>query len=150
MQQDIRNLQRLYIEKYRNCCKYPKGSGLQDSRAAAGGVITGGQYATLSPHGWCKLRMGNTWRIVDCSIQRAYGTKLYLVTRKTYPYRLRCDKTYPLKVSSGKVKKMLSDSFLHLSDSIFFCISSDQLSMAMDLPVIPIQYCWPLWELPDI
>lgn len=75
-----------------------------DSRVTAGGVTARGQYAALSPHGWCELRMGNAWRIVDCSMQRVYGAKLYLVTRKTYPYRLRCDKTYILTVSSGKVK----------------------------------------------
>lgn len=76
-----------------------------DARVACGAVTARGAYAALSPHGWCEIKCGNSWRMLDCSMQRAHTDKnLCLVTRKQYPFRLRCDKVYTMKSSSGTIK----------------------------------------------
>ncbi|MCD7762525.1 MAG: hypothetical protein LUI14_04895 [Lachnospiraceae bacterium] len=75
-----------------------------DSRLAVGGV-TSSSTRSLSAHGWCEVKIGSTWKMIDCSMQRAYTNKnLFLVKRSSYPFRLRCDKTYTMSVSNGKVK----------------------------------------------
>ena len=76
-----------------------------DVRVACGAVTARGAQAPLSLHGWCEVKYGKTWRMIDCSMQRAYTNKnLYLVTRKQYPFRLRCDKVYKMTSGNGVVK----------------------------------------------
>ena len=63
-----------------------------DSRVAVGGVTARGPAAPLSLHGWCEVKYGKSWRMLDCSMQRAHlDRNLCLVTRKKYPFRLRCE-----------------------------------------------------------
>ena len=55
-----------------------------DSRVAVGGVTARGPAAPLSLHGWCEVKYGKSWRMLDCSMQRAHlDRNLCLVTRKT-------------------------------------------------------------------
>lgn len=76
-----------------------------DSRVAVGGVTARGSAAPLSLHGWCEVKYGKSWRMLDCSMQRAHlDRNLCLVTRKKYPFRLRCDKVYTMTVKNAKVK----------------------------------------------
>ena len=76
-----------------------------DSRVAVGGVTARGPTAPLSLHGWCEVKYGKSWRMLDCSMQRAHlDRNLCLVTRKKYPFRLRCDKVYTMTVKNAKVK----------------------------------------------
>lgn len=76
-----------------------------DSRVAVGGVTARGPTAPLSLHGWCEVKYGKSWRMLDCSMQRAHlDRNLCLVTRKKYPFRLRCDKVYTMTVKKAKVK----------------------------------------------
>lgn len=76
-----------------------------DSRVAVGGVTARGSAAPLSLHGWCEVKYGKSWRMLDCSMQRAHHDRnLCLVTRKKYPFRLRCDKVYTMTVKNAKVK----------------------------------------------
>lgn len=75
-----------------------------DSRFAEGGVTAWGPTHPLSLHGWCEVRVDSGWKMIDCSMQNGHpDAKLFFVARNKYPYRLRCDKTYALNVSSGKV-----------------------------------------------
>lgn len=76
-----------------------------DSRVAVGRVTARGPAAPLSLHGWCEVKYGKSWRMLDCSMQRAHHDRnLCLVTRKKYPFRLRCDKVYTMTVKNAKVK----------------------------------------------
>lgn len=76
-----------------------------DSCVAVGGVTARGPAAPLSLHGWCEVKYGKSWRMLDCSMQRAHlDRNLCLVTRKKYPFRLRCDKVYTMTVKNAKVK----------------------------------------------
>lgn len=76
-----------------------------DSRVAVGGVTARGPAAPLSLHGWCEVKYGKSWRMLDCSMQRAHHDRnLCLVTRKKYPFRLLCDKVYTMTVKNAKVK----------------------------------------------
>ena len=76
-----------------------------DSRVAVGGVTARGPAAPLSLHGWCEVKYGKSWRMLDCSMQRAHlDRNLCLVTRKKYPFPLRCDKVYTMTVKNAKVK----------------------------------------------
>lgn len=76
-----------------------------DSRVAVGGVTARGPAAPISLHGWCEVKYGKSWRMLDCSMQRAHlDRNLCLVTRKKYPFRLRCDKVYTMTVKNAKVK----------------------------------------------
>ena len=94
-----------------NCYRY--GSAMAyigrvlgyDTRLAVGAVTSRGPRASLSPHGWCEIKIGKNWKMIDCSMQRFNLKKnLFLVTRKKYPYRLRCDKVHAMVVRNGKVK----------------------------------------------
>ena len=76
-----------------------------DARVACGAVAAREPYAALSPHGWCEVKYGNAWKMLDCSMQRVHTNKnLCLVTRKQYPFRLRCDRVYTMKSSYGTIK----------------------------------------------
>lgn len=76
-----------------------------DSRVAGGGVTARGPWYPMSEHGWCEVRIGSSWRMIDCSMQRAHTNhNLFLVKRSNYPFWLRCDKTYALKIKDGKPK----------------------------------------------
>lgn len=75
-----------------------------ESRLAAGGVTA---YAgrQLSPHGWCEIKIGSSWKMCDCSMQNSHKDhNLYLVARERYPFRLRCDKTFSLIAKNGKIQ----------------------------------------------
>ena len=72
-----------------------------DSRVTIGGV-TAYAYRNLSPHGWCEVNMNGAWYMIDVSMQRHHpDANLYLVSRASYPSRLRCDSDYYLTVSDG-------------------------------------------------
>lgn len=99
----------MFQKKCGNCYRY--GAALSyiarvlgyESRVGVGGV-TAHAGSNLSAHGWCEILIGNTWKMCDCSMQRSYRNhNLYMVTRKEYPFRLRCDKVYKLNVLNGKV-----------------------------------------------
>ena len=76
-----------------------------DSRVAVGGVTARGKYASLSLHGWCEVKYRRSWRMIDCSMQRAHMERnLYLVTRRQYPFRLRCDRVYNMVVRNARVR----------------------------------------------
>lgn len=76
-----------------------------DSRVAVGGVTARGKYAALSLHGWCEVKYRRSWRMIDCSMQRAHMDRnLYLVTRRQYPFRLRCDRVYNMVVRNARVR----------------------------------------------
>ena len=76
-----------------------------DSRVAVGGVTARGPAAPLSLHGWCEVKYGKSWRMLDCSMQRAHIERnLYLVTRRQYPFRLRCDRVYNMVVRNARVR----------------------------------------------
>lgn len=99
----------MFTNKKGNCYRY--GAALAyiarvlgyDSRVAAGGV-TAYAYTSLSAHGWCEILIGSTWKMCDCSMQNAHRDKnLFLVARKDYPFRLRCDQVYTMNASNGKI-----------------------------------------------
>ena len=76
-----------------------------DSRVAVGGVTARGKYASLSLHGWCEVKYRRSWRMIDCSMQRAHMERnLYLVIRRQYPFRLRCDRVYNMVVRNARVR----------------------------------------------
>ncbi|MCD7745324.1 MAG: hypothetical protein LUI13_08615 [Lachnospiraceae bacterium] len=92
-----------------NCYRYASAMAYiarvlgYDSRVSVGGVNSYGG-TTLSPHGWCEVKVGSTWRIIDCSIQNRHpDVSLFLVTRKSFPYLLRCNSTFRMTVKNGKV-----------------------------------------------
>ena len=75
-----------------------------ESRVVGGGVTARGAGYPLSEHGWCEVRIGSSWRMIDCSMQRAHTNKnLFLVKRSRYPFRLRCDRVYTMKIKDGKL-----------------------------------------------
>lgn len=99
----------MFTRKQGNCYRYASALAYiarvlgYDSRVAVGGV-TARTYGSLSPHGWCEVKIGDTWKVCDCSMQRAYSTrKLFLVNRNTYPFRLRCDHVYRLSSKNGRI-----------------------------------------------
>lgn len=101
----------MFSAKRGNCYRYASAMAYigrvlgYDTRVAVGAVTARGPKAPLSPHGWCEVKIGNTWKMIDCSMQRANMKRsLYLVTRKKYPYRLKCNKEYTMSVQNGKVK----------------------------------------------
>ena len=101
----------MFSSKKGNCYRYASAMAYigrvlgYDTRVAVGAVTARGPKAPLSPHGWCEVKIGNTWKMIDCSMQRANMKKsLYLVTRKNYPYRLKCKKEYNMSIRNGKVK----------------------------------------------
>lgn len=101
----------MFSAKRGNCYRYASAMAYigrvlgYDTRVAVGAVTARGPKAPLSPHGWCEVKIGNTWKMIDCSMQRVNMKKsLYLVTRKKYPYRLKCSKEYTMSVRYGKVK----------------------------------------------
>ena len=74
-----------------------------DSRVAGGGVTARGPWYPKTEHGWCEVRIGSTRRMIDCSMQRAHTAhNLFLVKRSDYPFWLRCDKVYTLRIKEGK------------------------------------------------
>lgn len=103
---------RYMFSRYRGDCYYYASTMAYiarvlgyDSRVAVGGVTARGPAAPLSLHGWCEVKYGKSWRMLDCSMQRAHlDRNLCLVTRKKYPFRLRCDKVYTMTVKNAKVK----------------------------------------------
>lgn len=74
-----------------------------DSRVCIGGV-TAYQNHALDNHGWCEIYIGGTWKMVDVSMQMHHPeVNLFLVPRNEYPFRLRCDNVYTLRVTNGQV-----------------------------------------------
>ena len=75
-----------------------------ESRVAGGGVTARGAGYPLSEHGWCEVRIGSSWRMIDCSMQRAHTNKnLFLVKRSSYPFRLRYDQVYTMQIKNRKL-----------------------------------------------
>ena len=98
----------MFNNKKGNCYRYAsalayiaRGLGY-DSRVSVGGV-TAYAYRSLSPHGWCEVKIDGSWKVCDCSMQRGRKTNLFLVEWKSYPFRIRRDKTYSMKVQKGEV-----------------------------------------------
>lgn len=108
--QDIRSYALyMFANKRGNCYRY--GAALAyaarvlgfDSRVSAGGV-TAYSYTSLSPHGWCEVKIGGVWKICDCSMQRAHTrNNLFLVEMRNYPFRIRRDKIFTMQVKNGGV-----------------------------------------------
>ena len=74
-----------------------------DVRVGVGGT-TAYRYNDLSPHGWCEIKIGKTWYIVDCSMARHNPDEnLFLVARKNYPFKLRCDKIFSMEITNHKI-----------------------------------------------
>ncbi|MCD8077708.1 MAG: hypothetical protein LUE63_04925, partial [Lachnospiraceae bacterium] len=99
----------MFTNKTGNCYRYASAMAYiakvlgYESRVAVGGVTA--YSGSLSPHGWCEVKVNGKWKMIDCSMQRAHSdVSLYLVTRAKYPYRLRCDSVYTMTVKKGKVK----------------------------------------------
>lgn len=72
-------------------------------RVCAGGVNTrNGRY--LSPHGWCEVKIGDTWKMVDCSLGRHHWRhNFFLTTREKYPFHARCNKIFTMKIKNHKI-----------------------------------------------
>lgn len=100
----------MFNNRQGNCYRYAcamayiaRALGYQ-TRVAVGGVTARGPYAALSPHGWCEVKIDGKWKMIDCSMGRAYkNVNIYLVTRKQYPFRLRCDQVFTMKIKDGAV-----------------------------------------------
>ena len=74
-----------------------------DTRVCIGGV-TAYQNSELSNHGWCEVYIDGTWKMVDVSMQKHHPeVSLFLVPRDRYPFRLRCDSIYTMRVMNGRV-----------------------------------------------
>ena len=74
-----------------------------DTRVCIGGV-TAYQYSELSNHGWCEIYIDGTWKMVDVSMQKHHPeVSLFLVPRYEYPFRLRCDSIYTMRITNGRV-----------------------------------------------
>ncbi len=73
-------------------------------RVAAGGT-TAFRGRSLSPHGWCEVKIGKAWYIVDCSMARHHTSEdLCLVKRSSYPFKLRCDYLFTMQVVKHKIR----------------------------------------------
>ena len=72
-----------------------------ETRVGIGGV-TSHARGRLYDHGWMEQKGTNDWYMYDISMGRRTTRKLYHVTRKKYPYRLRKDKAYTLIITDGK------------------------------------------------
>lgn len=99
----------MFNNKMGNCYRYASALAYiarvlgYDSRVAVGGV-TARTYGSLSPHGWCEVKIGSVWKMCDCSMQRAHTNKnLFLVKRSAYPFRLSCKKVYTMQSKNGKI-----------------------------------------------
>ncbi len=99
----------MFNNKRGNCYRY--GSALAyiarvlgfDCRVSAGGV-TAHAYSSLSPHGWCEVKIDGQWKLCDCSMQMAHrSNNLFLVSWSSYPFRIRRDKIFTMQVKKGKV-----------------------------------------------
>ena len=99
----------MFKNKRGNCYRYASALAYIarvlgfDSRVAVGGVTA---YANndLSPHGWCEVKVDGKWKICDCSMQRAHkNNNLFLVEMKNYPFRIRCDTIFTMKIKKGKI-----------------------------------------------
>ena len=57
-----------------------------------------------SEHGWAEIMLGKQpYLVYDVSMQRAYQTKLYSISRAQYPYAIKAVAVYRLNVKNGKV-----------------------------------------------
>ncbi len=99
----------LFKNKKGNCYRFASAMAYiarvlgYESRVAAGGVSSHSS-GSLSAHGWCEVKVGSTWKIIDCTMQRTHkDVDLFLVKKSNYPYRLRRDHTYKLTAKNGKI-----------------------------------------------
>ena len=68
------------------------------------GATTAYRGRSLSPHGWCEVKGGKNWYIVDCSMSRHNkDVDLCLVKRSKYPFKLRCDKIFTMKIKNHRI-----------------------------------------------
>lgn len=99
----------MFTYKHGNCYRYASAMAyiarvLGFGSRVAVGAVTAHSTGPLSPHGWCEILDGKTWKMIDCSMQNAHKDKnLFMVTRQKYPFRLRCDKINTMNTSSGKI-----------------------------------------------
>lgn len=99
----------MFGHKRGNCYRYASAFAYiarvlgYDSSVSVGGV-TAFAHRKLSPHGWTEVKINGKWMICDCSMQNAHKkNRLFLVEKKKYPFRLRCDNRYVMDVKKGKV-----------------------------------------------
>lgn len=100
----------MFERRQGNCYRYASAMAYiarvlgYDSRVAVGGVSSR-SYGALSPHGWCEIKIGSTWKMCDCSMQqgRSY-VSLFLVERERYPFRFQCDQIFTMQSKNGKIK----------------------------------------------
>ena len=93
-----------------NCYRY--GSAFAYLARALGyearvatGATTAHRYYNLSPHGWCEVKIGKDWCVVDCSMARHNPQEnLCLVPRSKFPFKLRCNNIFSMKIVKGKIK----------------------------------------------
>ena len=62
--------------------------------------VSGAFLRKIYDHGWCEVKIGNEWRILDCSRQRHHTQDLFLA--KKVPYKLIRFENYELIPSGGK------------------------------------------------
>ena len=95
--------------KQGNCYRYAAASTYvarvlgYDVRMCAGRVSTIRNAPPGEEHGWCMVRIGNSWRYLDpCEQRVAPGNKkLFLV--KKFPFWIRKDIVYTMNVKDGEV-----------------------------------------------
>ena len=60
-------------------------------------VAVGAVFARMASHGWCEVLINDRWGICDCSVQMTHwGMNLFMLTRSSYPFPLRCDRVIGL------------------------------------------------------
>ncbi len=98
-----------FSAKIANCWRYGAAMAYvarvlgYDSRVCIGGV-TAYRNHYLSNHGWCEVYIDGVWKMIDVSMQKHHTeVNLFLVPRNKYPFTLRCDSVYPMRIRSGRV-----------------------------------------------
>lgn len=73
-------------------------------RVGVGGVSSH-PTGSLSTHGWTEIKKDDVWYMCDTSMQRPRPkTSLYMLDPAKYPFRLRRDDVYTMKIVKGVVK----------------------------------------------
>ena len=95
--------------KIANCWRYGAAMAYvarvlgYESRVCIGGV-TAYENHYLSNHGWCEVLEDGTWKMIDVSMQKHHPeVSLFMVPRPRYPFHLRCDSIYPMRVTGGRI-----------------------------------------------
>ena len=98
----------MFTRKGGNCYRYASAYAYIakvlgfDVRVCTGTVYL--RVAGFSPHGWCEVKIDDVWRMVDCSMGRAHRNRnLFLITRSSCPFRLRCYNTFSMKMKDDEI-----------------------------------------------